>query len=523
MKTWVLPLSRRKAFECKIRSRSRWNGVRRRQSSSSRRRPRVSYECTASGDSQRSSCSRTRVAKASATVPARFGIESRLDDDRDGSAVGAPRRTRHVRSTLGAQKADDSGDLLRLGEAAERAARADTREYLLTRVIGASGLLVGKAPVAEPRLGRGRAGRDGVAPDALLRVQVRNEAREREDGRLRHGVVRHAGRRSLAGGRGDVDDHAALRLAHPGEHGADAADVAHYVQLPHRVPLLVGQVVERHLVRLADVVDEAVDRAGFGHESFGRPRIGQVGNDAVRRARVGTCPFHALRVPAGHDDACAFGGEQLRRLEADPGRRTGDETHAIAQAEIHGTGSVIRPVTTLLLVRHGETDWNREGRWQGHSDTHLNEIGRAQAERVAGELDGVDVVYSSDLARARETAEIIAGRSGLPVRLDARLRERSFGAWEGLSAAEIEAEFRDAHLRWLAGEGPGADDAEPFDAFGQRVQAALRELLQRHPDERVLVVAHGGTVRVIHALAGGLDYVRDHRSIPGVPNCVVAE
>jgi broad specificity phosphatase PhoE len=180
-------------------------------------------------------------------------------------------------------------------------------------------------------------------------------------------------------------------------------------------------------------------------------------------------------------------------------------------------------VTTLLLVRHGETDWNREGRWQGHSDTHLNEIGRAQAERVAGELDGVDVVYSSDLARARETAEIIAGRSGLPVRLDARLRERSFGAWEGLSAAEIEAEFRDAHLRWLAGEGPGADDAEPFDAFGRRVREALGEILERHPDETVLVVAHGGTVRVIHALAGGLDYVRDHRSIPGVPNCVVSK
>jgi broad specificity phosphatase PhoE len=180
-------------------------------------------------------------------------------------------------------------------------------------------------------------------------------------------------------------------------------------------------------------------------------------------------------------------------------------------------------VTTLLLVRHGETDWNREGRWQGHSDTHLNEIGRAQAERVAGELDGVDVVYSSDLARARETAEIIARRLDLPVRLDPRLRERSFGAWEGLTAAEIEGDFRDAHLRWRAGGGPGADDAEPFDAFGQRVREALRDILGRHPDETVLVVAHGGSIRVIHALASGLDYVRDHRSIPGVVNCVVAK
>ena len=179
-------------------------------------------------------------------------------------------------------------------------------------------------------------------------------------------------------------------------------------------------------------------------------------------------------------------------------------------------------MTTLLLVRHGETDWNRDGRWQGHSDTHLNEIGREQAHRVAAELDGVDVVYASDLARARETAEIIGAELGLPVRFDARLRERSFGAWEGLTAAEIEAGFREEHLRWVAGEGAGADDAEPFDAFGARVRSFLADVLDAHPEGTVLVVAHGGSIRVIHAFASGLDYVRDHRSIPGVANCVVA-
>jgi broad specificity phosphatase PhoE len=183
----------------------------------------------------------------------------------------------------------------------------------------------------------------------------------------------------------------------------------------------------------------------------------------------------------------------------------------------------VRPVTTLLLVRHGETDWNREGRWQGHSDTHLNELGREQAARLAGEVDGVDAIYSSDLARARETADVIARRLGLDVRVDERLRERSFGAWEGKTAPEIEAEFRDAHARWLAGEGPGADDAEPFAEFGARVQGFVRDVLARHPGETVLVVAHGGSIRVIHALAGGLDYVRDHRSIPRVPNCTVAK
>jgi broad specificity phosphatase PhoE len=187
------------------------------------------------------------------------------------------------------------------------------------------------------------------------------------------------------------------------------------------------------------------------------------------------------------------------------------------------TTSLVRPVTTLLLVRHGETDWNRDGRWQGHSDTQLNDAGREQARLVAAEIGAVDVIYASDLARARETAEIIAAElGGLEVRLDERLRERSFGAWEGKTAPEIEAGFGEQHARWLAGEGAGADDAEPFAAFGDRVRRFLEDLLARHPDETVLVVAHGGSIRVIHALASGLDYVRDHRSIPGVANCAVA-
>jgi broad specificity phosphatase PhoE len=179
-------------------------------------------------------------------------------------------------------------------------------------------------------------------------------------------------------------------------------------------------------------------------------------------------------------------------------------------------------VTTLLLVRHGETDWNRDGRWQGHSDTPLNELGRRQARDLAGEFDGVDVVYSSDLARARETAEILAADLGLDVRLDSRLRERGFGAWEGLNADEIESEFAEAHRRWQSGEGAGAEDAESFAAFGARVRSFVEDLLRRHPDETVLVIGHGGSIRVIHALATGLNYVRDHRLIPAVANCTVA-
>jgi broad specificity phosphatase PhoE len=179
-------------------------------------------------------------------------------------------------------------------------------------------------------------------------------------------------------------------------------------------------------------------------------------------------------------------------------------------------------VTTILLARHGETDWNRDGRWQGHSNTSLNVRGREQARELADELTAeVDVVYSSDLARARETAEIVAARLGLEIRLDARLRERGFGAWEGLTHTEIEERDAEALARWRAGEGSGADDAEPFDAFAQRMGHFLEDVLERHVGERVLVIAHGGSIRVIHALATGLDYVRDHRAIPFVANCAV--
>src|SRR6267378_7656359 len=154
-------------------------------------------------------------------------------------------------------------------------------------------------------------------------------------------------------------------------------------------------------------------------------------------------------------------------------------------------------MTTLLLVRHGETDWNRDGRWQGGSDTSLNDLGRGQAQALAQELDGgIGLVYSSDLSRARETAEIIAASLGLEIRFDPRLRERGFGSWEGLTTSEIEERFADSHRRWLAGEGAGADDAETFEEFFARVNGFLDDVLRLHPDEEVLVISHGGAIRV---------------------------
>ena len=100
-------------------------------------------------------------------------------------------------------------------------------------------------------------------------------------------------------------------------------------------------------------------------------------------------------------------------------------------------------MTTILLVRHGETDWNLERRWQGHIDRPLNDVGRAQARALADRLDSEPfaAVYSSDLARARETAEIVAAAHGLPVHLDPRLREADVGEWSGLTADEIERRY----------------------------------------------------------------------------------
>ena len=90
-------------------------------------------------------------------------------------------------------------------------------------------------------------------------------------------------------------------------------------------------------------------------------------------------------------------------------------------------------MTTLLLVRHGETDWNADGRLQGHTDRPLSDFGRRQARQLADELAGEDLeaIYASDLARARETAEIVGEQLGLPVVLEPDLREKDWGTWEG--------------------------------------------------------------------------------------------
>jgi broad specificity phosphatase PhoE len=181
-------------------------------------------------------------------------------------------------------------------------------------------------------------------------------------------------------------------------------------------------------------------------------------------------------------------------------------------------------MTELLLARHGETDWNRDRRIQGHSDTPLNETGRAQARELAEALAEIDLVaaYSSDLSRARETAAIAVAGRGIEVAALPELRERSFGTWEGLGDDEIPLRFPDEYARWTAGSGDGARDSEPHAVLLERVRAAMHRIARDHPEGTVLVVSHGGPLRVVHALAHGLDYLEHRRSIPWVANCALA-
>ena len=162
-------------------------------------------------------------------------------------------------------------------------------------------------------------------------------------------------------------------------------------------------------------------------------------------------------------------------------------------------------MTRFLLVRHGETDWNADGRLQGQTDRPLSEYGRRQARQLGEELKGeelegeeLEAIYSSDLSRARETAEILAERLGLPVVLDPDLREKDWGTWEGLTAVERDrVEFV----------------GESTEAHEERILRALRRISERHPgDGRVLVVTHGGSMRRVQAAALGM-------ALPVVENC----
>jgi len=157
-------------------------------------------------------------------------------------------------------------------------------------------------------------------------------------------------------------------------------------------------------------------------------------------------------------------------------------------------------VTDLLVVRHGQSEWNAVGRWQGHADPSLSELGRRQAFVATISIGAVDGIVSSDLLRAAETAAIIAEQLGVgPVVVDERLRERNVGQWTGLTRAEIDKGWPG----WLdAARRP--EGFEDLDEVLARVVDALQAIHEANPGGTVLVVTHGGAIRAL-ARSHGLD------------------
>jgi probable phosphoglycerate mutase len=182
------------------------------------------------------------------------------------------------------------------------------------------------------------------------------------------------------------------------------------------------------------------------------------------------------------------------------------------------------PVTRLLIWRHGRTEWNAAGRFQGQLDPPLDDVGRRQAALVAplvaAALSGDEpVVVSSDLSRAVETAGALTGLLGVDLRIDARLREHGLGCWEGLTRDEVAERYPEQFADWRAGRPVRDRGGEEAAHVAQRALAGLADL----PEVPVaVVVTHGGTAgRLMEALLG-LD--ADHRRVLGpLGNCSWSE
>ncbi|MAF02926.1 histidine phosphatase family protein [Herbaspirillum huttiense] len=172
-------------------------------------------------------------------------------------------------------------------------------------------------------------------------------------------------------------------------------------------------------------------------------------------------------------------------------------------------------MTDILLIRHGETDWNVDKRLQGHIDIGLNEAGQRQVlalgEALAGE--GIDAVFASDLQRARDTAQAVAGAAGLAVQIDAGLRERCYGGFEGLRHTEIEARYPEAYRQWKAREPDfrypaGERIAETMREFYERSVAAVQRVLASGRYRKVAIVTHGGVLECVHHWASQTSFAQ---------------
>lgn len=174
-------------------------------------------------------------------------------------------------------------------------------------------------------------------------------------------------------------------------------------------------------------------------------------------------------------------------------------------------------ITTILLIRHGATEWNHSRRAQGQADIELSDSGRLQADHAARDLAGMDVVavYSSDLKRAFHTAAPIAAEHGLTVVADPAFREIDQGEWEGLEVDEIAQRWPDL---WGPARhySPRPGGESPTQVRGRALDG-VRRIVRAHPEGTVVVVSHGGTIRWLSAEALGFDDRRSAR-IRGLGN-----
>jgi len=163
--------------------------------------------------------------------------------------------------------------------------------------------------------------------------------------------------------------------------------------------------------------------------------------------------------------------------------------------------------TSLILIRHGETEWNSEGRLQGHEDVPLNRVGRAQADALGARLaaERFHALYSSDLKRALATAQRISAATGHEVVRDTRLRERHLGVLQGVRRDTADETKPDVFALYKASDPdyviPGGESSRQFSA---RVLACIDDLLHRHAGETVVVVAHGGVLDQVYRHVEGL-------------------
>lgn len=177
---------------------------------------------------------------------------------------------------------------------------------------------------------------------------------------------------------------------------------------------------------------------------------------------------------------------------------------------------------TVLFWRHGQTDYNVEGRFQGQSDVPLNDTGRRQAEEAARSLSalGPELIVTSDLSRAAETAEALARLVGLdPVR-DERLREAAFGRWEGSTRAEVADTWPEELARWASGADVAPPGGESRSESGMRVAAAVTDIIGSTDAATIAIVAHGAVLRGAAEILLGL---RSSGRIGVLGNCAHGE